>query len=68
MSEATDQGKFRAICTEHGGGLWYGKCRDTYKAADTDAKKHGNATGHTEYDVESNVDPAECKEKPPELE
>lgn len=52
--------KHRAFCTQHAGGLWYGPCRDERKDAERDAKKHGSTTGHTDYDVESDIDPAEC--------
>lgn len=53
--------KHRAFCTEHAGGLWYGPCRDKQLEAEADAKAHGRKSGHTEYDVESDVDPAECE-------
>lgn len=57
----TTKKKFRAFCSQHLGGLWFGPCRDTYGDAEKDAAQHGKSTGHTGYDVESDVDPSECK-------
>lgn len=62
MTEAPSTKKFRAFCTEHAGGLWYGPCRDKRDAAAKDGNAHESKTGHKDHDVESDVDPAECQD------
>ena len=55
--------KWRAFCTSHPSGGWWGDCHANRNAADKDATKHKKDTGHKTVDVVE-VDEGECN--PPE--
>jgi hypothetical protein len=58
--------RYRAFCTTHPGGGWWGQCHPKNEkglaSAEKDAKEHTKSTGHKTVGVVE-VDKAEC---PPE--